>query len=76
MIAERIPQLDSLTPSEKRMLAAELLDEANLQDNLSADPPRELLDALERTVEFNLQSPGKLSTWEEVRARLKRSRDG
>jgi hypothetical protein len=58
------------------MLAAELLDEANLQDNLSADPPRELLDALERTVEFNLQSPGKLSTWEEVRARLKRSRDG
>jgi hypothetical protein len=73
MIAERIPQLQELSIDEKRLLAAELWEEANQSDFEGDEPPTpELREAIRERIAYNMAHPEEFRSWEEVKARLKR----
>ena len=74
MIAERFPELDDLTLEEKRLLAAELLDEVEpgdevLLEDMGVSP--ELAAAIEKRIAFNMAHPEEFRTWEQVVDRIK-----
>ena len=70
MVSESIPALASLSPSQKLVLAAELWRDNAIGDSEEPDPAivamlRERLAAYEA-------NPEAVSTWDEVKARLRR----
>jgi putative addiction module component (TIGR02574 family) len=69
MIKETIPGLRTLSPAEKFALAIELWDElASNPDELPVTD--EQLNELDRRFEEYQRDPGKVVTWEEVKARI------
>ena len=72
MIAEKIPELKSLSPDEKLILVRELWDELAAQPN--AFPPRQDLQLLRERLEHYRQHPHDAIAWEEVKARILASR--
>jgi putative addiction module component (TIGR02574 family) len=69
MIAERIPELESLSPDEKLILVRELWDELAARPN--AFPPRQdHIKLLRERLEHYLQHPRDAIAWEEVKARI------
>jgi putative addiction module component (TIGR02574 family) len=73
MIAERIPELKSLSPEEKLILVGELWEElANCPD---AFPPREdHIRLLRERLDHYRQHPEDTVAWSEVKARILASR--
>jgi len=73
MIAERIPELKSLSPEEKLILVGELWDQLAAQPD--AFPPRaDHIKLLEERLEHYRRHPGDVVAWEEVKARILGSR--
>jgi putative addiction module component, TIGR02574 family len=73
MIADKIPELKSLSPDEKLILVRELWDELAAQPN--AFPPREdHIKLLQERLEHYRQHPRDTIAWEEVKARILASR--
>jgi putative addiction module component (TIGR02574 family) len=73
MIAEKIPELKSLSPDEKLILVRELWDELAAQPN--AFPPREdHIKLLRERLEHYRQHPHDTIAWEELKARILASR--
>ena len=73
MIAERIPELKSLSAEEKLILIGELWEELAAQPD--AFPPREdHIKLLQERLEYYRQHPTDVIAWEEVKARILRSR--
>ena len=69
MIAEKIPELKSLSPDEKLILVRELWDELAARPN--AFPPREdHIKLLRERLEHYRQHPRNAIAWEEVKARI------
>jgi putative addiction module component (TIGR02574 family) len=68
MIAENIPQLNSLSSDEKILLAAELWRQAAGEKGEAPNP--ELVAALRERLAYYREHPTEVSTWEEVRARI------
>jgi hypothetical protein len=68
MIAENIPQLRSLSPDQKILLAAELWRDAVGGD--AENPNPSLVQALRERLDYYREHPQETSTWEEVRARI------
>ena len=73
MIAERIPELKSLSSDEKLILVGELWDELAAQPD--AFPPREEhVRILRERLEHYRQHPEDVVAWEDVKARILASR--
>ena len=73
MIAERIPELKSLSSDEKLILVGELWDELAAQPD--AFPPRDdHIRLLRERLEHYRQHPGDVVAWEDVKARILASR--
>jgi putative addiction module component (TIGR02574 family) len=73
MIAEKIPELKSLSLDEKLILVRELWDELAAQPN--AFPPREdHIKLLQERLEHYREHPHDTIAWEEVKARILASR--
>ena len=73
MIAERIPELKSLSADEKLMLVGELWDE--LAAHPDAFPPREdHVRILRERLEHYRKHPEDVVAWEDVKARILASR--
>ena len=73
MIAERIPELKSLSPEEKLILVGELWDEIAAHPN--AFPPREdHIKLLRERLDHYRQHPEDVTAWENVKARILASR--
>ena len=73
MVAEKIPQLKSLSSEEKLILVGELWDQ--LAADPTAIPPREdHLKLLEARLEHFRQHPDDVMAWEEVKKRIFASR--
>ena len=73
MIAEKIPQLQNLSPDEKLTLIGELWDE--LAPDLEQFPPREdHIKILRERMEHFRQHPEDPIAWEDVKARILASR--
>ena len=68
MIAENIPELRSLSSDEKILLAAELWRDAVSGEIGSPSPA--LVQALRERLDYYVEHPEEISTWEEVRARI------
>jgi len=73
MIAEKIPELETLSPEEKLVLVGELWDElATHPDTL---PPREdHIKLLRERLEHYREHPNDVVAWEEVKSRIRASR--
>lgn len=73
MIAERIPELKSLSPDEKLILVGEIWDELAAQPD--SFPPREdHVRILRERLENYRQHPEDVVAWEDVKARILASR--
>ena len=73
MIAEKIPELKSLSADEKLILVGELWDELAAQPD--AFPPREEhVRILRERLEHYRQHPEDVVAWEDVKARILASR--
>lgn len=73
MIAEKIPQLSSLSVEEKLILVGELWDE--LAAHPGALPPRQdHVQVLEERLAHFREHPEDVAAWEEVRKRILASR--
>jgi len=74
VIAEKIPALAQLSLQEKLLLASELWDEVIAQKE---DIPvsQEILDELDRRMEEYRRDPSTASPWEEVKQRIRASRE-
>ena len=73
MIAEKIPELKSLSLEEKLILVGELWDELAAQPD--AFPPRQdHINLLKERLEHYRQNPADVVAWEEVKARILGSR--
>jgi putative addiction module component (TIGR02574 family) len=73
MIAEKIPELKTLSAEEKLILVGELWDE--LAASADAFPPREdHIKLLRERLEHYRQHPDDVVAWEQVRARIIASR--
>ena len=73
MIAERIPELKSLSSEEKLILVGELWDELAAQPDLL--PPRDdHIKLLKERLEYFRQHPADVVAWEQVKARILGSR--
>ena len=70
MIAERFPEIQSLTKQERVLLYCELRDLV-VQENELLTPDTEIVAELERRMEEYRRNPGEAKTWEEVRERLR-----
>jgi putative addiction module component (TIGR02574 family) len=69
MIAEKIPQLKSLSPEEKLILVGELWEELAAQPN--AFPPRDdHIKLLRERLEHYRQHSEDVVAWEEVKTRI------
>lgn len=69
MIAEKIPELKSLSSEEKLILVGELWDELAAQPD--AFPPREdHIKLLQDRLEHYRQHPEDVVAWEDVKARI------
>ena len=69
MIAEKIPELKSLSPEEKLILVGELWDE--LAARPGAFPPREdHIKLLQERLEHYREHPADVVAWEDVKARI------
>jgi putative addiction module component (TIGR02574 family) len=69
MIAERIPQLKSLSPEEKLILVGEIWKELAAQPDML--PPREdHIKILKERLEQYRQNPSDVLAWEDVKARI------
>ena len=69
MIAEKIPELKTLSTEEKLVLVGELWDE--LAAHPDALPPREdLIKLLQERLEHYRQHPDDVIAWEEVKSRI------
>jgi len=69
MIAEKIPELKSLSPEEKLILVGELWDELAAQPD--AFPPRQdHIEVLKERLEHYRQNPADVVAWEQVKARI------
>ncbi len=73
MILERLPDVQQLSPSDKRRLAEELWDELLPRQPLTTndDALEKLLDVRHHDYELR---PDTASSWEEVRRRLNAAR--
>lgn len=73
MIAEKIPELKSLSPKEKLILVGELWEELAADPN--AFPPREdHIKILRERLEHYRQHPEDVIAWEDVKTRILASR--
>jgi putative addiction module component (TIGR02574 family) len=73
MIAEKIPELKTLSAEEKLILVGELWDE--LAASPDAFPPREdHIRLLRERLKYYRQHPDDVVAWEEVKARIVGSR--
>lgn len=73
MIAEKIPELKSLSSEEKLILVGELWDELAAQPD--AFPPREdHINLLQDRLKHYRQHPEDVVAWEDVKARILASR--
>jgi putative addiction module component (TIGR02574 family) len=73
MIAEKIPELKTLSTEEKLVLVGELWDE--LAAHPDALPPREdHIKLLQERLEHYRQHPDDVIAWEEVKSRILASR--
>jgi len=73
MIAERIPELKSLSPDEKLLLVGELWEELAAQPD--AFPPREdHIRILRERLEHYRQHPEDVVAWEDLKTRILASR--
>jgi putative addiction module component (TIGR02574 family) len=73
MIAEKIPELKTLSPEEKLVLVGELWNE--LAAHPDALPPREdHIKLLRERLEHYRQHPNDVVAWEEVKSRILASR--
>lgn len=73
MIAERIPELQKLSPEEKFILVGELWDE--LAASPEAFPPREdHIKLLQERLEHHRKHPEDVIPWQEVKNRILSSR--
>jgi len=74
VIAEKIPALAQLSLQEKLLLASELWNEVTAQ---TEDIPvsQEILDELDRRMEEYRRDPSTASPWEEVKQRIRASRE-
>jgi putative addiction module component (TIGR02574 family) len=74
VITERIPALAQLSVQEKLLLASELWDEVIAQGE---DIPvsQHILDELDRRMEEYRRDPSTASPWEEVKQRIRASRE-
>jgi len=69
MIAEKIPELKSLSTEEKLILVGELWDELAAQPD--AFPPRQdHIRVLKERLQHFRQHPADVVAWEEVKARI------
>ncbi len=69
MIAEKIPELKSLSAEEKLILVGELWDELAAQPD--AFPPRQdHIRVLKERLQHFRQHPADVVAWEEVKARI------
>jgi putative addiction module component (TIGR02574 family) len=69
MILERFPEVQRLSPSEKLQFVSELWNE--LEANPTEVPvSTEILNELERRMEYFRQHPDQFTTWEAVKARV------
>lgn len=73
MIAESIPQLDSLSPDQKILLAAEVWRDAVGSGGES--PNVAVVQALRERLSHYRENPDQVSTWEDVRARIVRHKN-
>jgi len=74
MIIETMPQLHSLSPEEKMVLASELWDEA-AGESAKSDP--EMVDAVRALYHDYQAHPDQVVSWTELRARVReRNRKG
>ena len=73
MIAEKIPELKTLSPEEKLILVGELWDELAAQPD--AFPSREdHIKILKERLEYYRQHPRDVVAWEDLKARILASR--
>ena len=73
VIAEKFPELKSLSPEEKLILVGELWEE--LASRPDAFPPREdHIKLLKERLEYFRQHPADVVAWEQVKARILGSR--
>jgi putative addiction module component (TIGR02574 family) len=69
MIAEKIPELKTLSPEEKLILVGELWDDLAAQPD--ASPSREdHIKVLKERLEVYRQHPGNVIAWEDLKARI------
>ncbi len=73
MIAERIPELKSLSPEEKLILVGELWDELAAQSDALA-PRDDHIAILKERLEHYRRHPTDVVAWETVKARILGSR--
>ena len=73
MIAETIPQLEDLSPSQKLLLASELWESA-LSSGVEISATDTLLAELDRRDAEFQRDPSLVTTWEEAEARIRASR--
>jgi len=72
MIRELIPQFDQLTDSEKLLLVEELWDDLTTRPDQIALTDAQKAELDRRYEEFK-KNPTEGSSWEEVKARIRRS---
>ena len=73
VIAEKIPELKSLSMEEKLILVGELWDELSAQPDALA-PREDHIALLKDRLEHYRQHPADVVAWEEVKARILASR--
>ncbi len=74
MIAETIPAIQMLSTEDKLLLAAELWRE--VADLTPEEPNPAIAGMLQARVREYEADPSKVSTWEEVKERMRTSRHG
>jgi len=73
MIAEKIPQLKSLSPEEKLILVGEIWDELAAQPDALA-PREDHIALLKERLDHYRRHPADVVAWEAVKARILTSR--
>jgi putative addiction module component (TIGR02574 family) len=69
MIAERIPQLQNLSPEEKLILVGEIWDELAASPN-SLPPRQDHIDLLKQRLADYKKNPTDVRSWEEVKSAI------
>ena len=74
MISETIPELQSMDPSHKLLLASELWDAA-MAEELDIPASQTLLEELDRRREEYAKDPSCVTSWKDAKARILASGD-